>query len=438
MSLLLPHNLENLRKISYECLRQLSSEEGIYASSKEEAYGCIFGRDSAITILKLLNVYSKTKEKSILDICRRTLFTLISLQGKEYNPQSGEEPGKFIHEFRRDNYQRLTVRKNPWYVYPDGFLRNYDSLDSTPLILIAIYRYWQATKDADFLLKTLPAVEKGLEWIVNHADKDKDYLMEYSIPSARTHGGLVVHSWTDSAETLLGVDGKFPLYPIAPVEVQGVAWLSLKLWTHFYSISNKELAGKLEFFEKNLKTSFNKNFIIEDSSLKFAAQALDGNKSKIATITANPLICLWASFAEEDKKESILDEELISSFVKRAFMKDMFDKDAGIRTMSLLSPTYNAGKTSYHNGSFWPMLNGLIYEGLRTWNYFEEAEKLMEATLKPISHFGFPIELYIKTEATNDYLEYESPNGKKGCKYQAWTAAAILDLTTASIGQVEL
>lgn len=438
MSLLLPHDLENLRKISYDCLQQLSSEEGIYASSKEEAYGCIFGRDSAITILKLLNVYSKTKEKSILDICKRTLFTLISLQGKDYNPQSGEEPGKFIHEFRRNNYQRLTIRENPWYVYPEGYLKNYDSLDSTPLILIAIYKYWQATLDTDFLISALAAVEKGLEWIVNHADKDKDYLMEYEIPKARTHGGLVVHSWTDSAETLLDSYGKFPLYPIAPVEVQAIAWLSLKLWGNFYSASNKELAGKLEFFEKNLKSSFNKNFVIKDSSLKFAAQALDGNKSKITTITANPLICLWASFAEGDRKESILDKNLIPDFVKRAFMKDMFDKDAGIRTMSLLSPTYNAGKTSYHNGSFWPMLNGLIYEGLRTWNYFEEAEKLMEATLKPISHFGFPIELYIKGDNASDYLEYESPNGKKGCKYQAWSAAAILDLATVTIEQAEL
>ncbi len=434
MSLLLPHNLDNLRKISYDCLQQLSSDEGIYASSKEEAYGCIFGRDSAITILKLLNVYQKTKEKYILDICKRTLLTLINLQGKEYNPQSGEEPGKFIHEFRRDNYQMLTKRANPWYVYPDGFLRNYDSLDSTPLILIAIYKYWKQTKDADFLIKTLPAVEKGLEWIVSHADKDKDYLMEYEIPKERTHGGLTVHSLTDSAETLLGKDGKFPLYPIAPVEVQAIAWLSLKLWGNFYKISNTNLAGKLEFFEKSLKSSFNKNFIIEDSHFKFAAQALDGNKNKIITITANPLICLWASFAEEGEKESILDRELIPDFVKRAFMDDMFDKDAGIRTMSLLSPTYNAGKTSYHNGSFWPMLNGLIYEGLKTWNYNAEAEKLMEATLKPISHFGFPIELYIKADTTNSYLEYESPNGKKGCKYQAWTAAAILDLTTTTIG----
>ena len=430
MNYVLPsESLNTLKNIAYDCLLSLSTEEGIYASSRQEAYGCIFGRDSAITILKLLNVYAKNHEPKVLDICRRTLLTLIGLQGKEYNVESGEEPGKFIHEFRKDNYERLIARKKPWFVYPDGTLKNYDSIDSTPLILIAIYNYWKSTGDVTFLLESLASVEMGLHWIMGDGDKDHDFLMEYEVHESRVSGGLVVQSWTDSFESMMRPDGTFPKYPIAPVEVQGIAWLALTMWSEYYATSNELFSRKLKKFTDNMKKSFTQNFIIQDSGVYFAAQALDGSKNKIATVTANPLVCLWATYEDGNIRESIIEDRFVDDFVKRAFLPDLFDEDAGIRTMSVLSPTYNAGTSSYHNGSFWPMLNGLIHEGLQRWGYEDRSNYLMQATLKPMHHFGFPIELYTKDEMGN-YLEYESSRGKKGCRYQAWSAAAALDLLT--------
>ena len=124
-----------------------------------------------------------------------------------------------------------------------------------------------------------------------------------------------------------------------------------------------------------------------------------------------------------------MDEKYIPELVKRAFQPDLFDRHAGIRTMSINSPTYNGDQTSYHNGSFWPILNGLIHEGLELWDFKTEAGLLKKATLKPLLHFGFPIELYIKHK-TDEYREYVSRFGKPGCRYQAWTAAATLDLVT--------
>src|SRR5437868_3312915 len=144
---------KKLLQIAYNSLLDLSSDEGINASGKEGVYGCVFGRDSAITILKILQATSKHPDKKLTEICKKGLYTLTSLQGKEKNVESGEEPGKFIHEYRRPHQgiERLINREkdpekpwdNPWYVYPDGTVRNYDSIDSTPLALIAIYRYWE-------------------------------------------------------------------------------------------------------------------------------------------------------------------------------------------------------------------------------------------------------------------------------------------------------
>ena len=128
-----------LRTQIYTSLLDLVTEDGINASGKDEIYGCIFGRDSAITMLKILkitrslNASSFYETERLQDICRRSLLKLVSLQGKKSVFESGEEPGKFIHEYRKDKYDHLLKLEKPWYVYPDGILRNYDSLDSTPL-----------------------------------------------------------------------------------------------------------------------------------------------------------------------------------------------------------------------------------------------------------------------------------------------------------------
>src|SRR5581483_9677344 len=113
---------------------------------------------------------------------------------------------------------------------------------------------------------------------------------------------------------------------------------------------------------------FNQMFITKDNGYYFGIQALDGYKQQIKTITGNPLLALWASYKKVNKVESIIDEKYVGDFVKRAFMDDMFDSSGGVRTMSTKSKTYISGQDNYHNGSFWPILNGLAHEGLEIWN----------------------------------------------------------------------
>lgn len=414
-------------------LRDLSTEIGINASGRDEVYGCLFGRDSALTILQILqavkndSVFSEHSISELLSISERTLLTLIDLQGQTVNLESGEEPGKFIHEYRTEKYERLLTLPRPWYVYPDGVLRNYDSVDSTPLILLAIYRYYEATKDDQFLLKVLPAVEKGLNWIVTYGDRDKDDLLEYELPVERKSGGLQVQSWTDSVESVLQPDGKMPKYPIAPVEVQGYAWLALHTWGKWYldqtSPAHQQFGHQLFADAQHIKEKFNESFLMQDEFGMFPVQALDGDKNQIKIITGNSLLLLWAT--DPETRESILDKEHVDSLVKRSFMPDLFDPDAGIRTMSTLSPTYNPGQDSYHNGSFWPVLNGLIYEGLRLQGYDEKARMLKEASVKPYNFFKLPIELYVNN-SDGTYSEFCGVDGQRSCKVQAWSAAAFL------------
>jgi glycogen debranching enzyme len=434
-------DLSHLKTTIYQSILDLATPDGINASGKEEVYGCIFGRDSFITILKLLKVtgspsgQADPKMTTLTNIAKRGLLHLMTLQGRQTNIESGEEPGKFIHEYRTEKYERLINRPRPWYLYPDKILRNYDSIDSTPLGLIAIYRYWEQTKDDAFLLKALPSVEAALNWLITYGDRDKDYLLEYELHKERVHGGLVVQSWTDSREALAQADGSFPLYPIAQVEVQGYAWLALNLWADFYSNSQQHYANRSDFSHKlrtqakQLKKRFNETFHFTSEKYIFPSQALDGTKKQLRTVTGNALLLLWASYKKDGKPESILDDGVVADVVKRSFLPDLFDPDAGIRTMSSKAHGFNPKANSYHNGSFWPKLNGMSHEGLMHWGYEEEAERLRLATLKPILHFGTPIEVYNKS-VTGEYCLYQTDYGKKSCLKQAWSAASALDLLT--------
>lgn len=417
----------SLQNLSYRTLQELATEEGFNASGKEEIFGCIFGRDSAITILKILRTLKKNKtsenlKQEMLLKVERALLTLISLQGKEFNIESGEEPGKFIHEYRKEKFEHLAGANPPWYIYSDGKLRNYDSLDATPLMLIAIFRYFQISKNKNFLKIALPAVLRGIEWMEKLADKDNDGLVEYELSPLRKYGGLAVQSWTDSRESILRKDGSMPKYPIAPVEVQGYTWLAYRLWGKYFK-SPKLLARALK-----MKICFNQKFWMKENGKFYPVQALDGDKRQIKNVTGNPLLLLWASDVTGTMVESIMERRYIKNLVKRAMEPDLFDPEAGIRTLSTRSAIFNGGINSYHNGSFWPKVNGMAWEGLELWGYKKEAEKLKEASLKPLDFFGTPIELYIHNTG-EQYREFES-NGQKGCRTQAWSAAVMWDMTT--------
>jgi glycogen debranching enzyme len=182
-----------------------------------------------------------------------------------------------------------------------------------------------------------------------------------------------------------------------------------------------------------MKKRFNDLFLFENEGYIFPVQALDGNKNQIRTVTGNPLLLLWAAYQKDGEIESILEKEFVRDLVNRSFMEDMFDHHAGIRTMSSKSRTYRNGQDSYHNGSFWPKLNGMSHEGLENFGFQEEAAELKDATLKPLFHFGSPVELYV-TSSTGEYLPFFG-NGQRGCETQAWSAAVALDLLSLETHQ---
>jgi glycogen debranching enzyme len=412
--------LNSLWTIGFETIKELEVDTGILASGKNEIYGCIFGRDTLITSLQLINVYKRTQDTYFLHVVKKALTHLLTLQGKEVNVQSGEEPGKCIHEYRPTQHEHLTKRAvDPWYVYPDGVMRNYDTVDATPLLLIALYRYYQVSGDEAFITQHESNIRAALNWLTQYGDSNHDGFIDYRVPEGRVHGGSTGHSWMDSHDSVFHEDGAPISEPIAPVEVQAYTYLAYRLWSSYFPEYKHEFTIRAQ----TLKTQFNKRFVRAHTDGLFLASAIDGNGKPIDAVRSSMGHCLWASLNPlfDLERDCIIAEEHIPRIVERLLQPDMYHPKAGIRTLSSRSSHF--APNSYHNGSFWPHDTNIIAQGLAYCDYIEQAEQVQRAFLYALEAFQTPIELFCLQE--ENYTEWKSES-QSSCKKQAWSAAAIL------------
>lgn len=398
-------DLSQLKILGLNAIRELESPDGILASARGEAYGCIFGRDSLLVALSLLSVYKRDPNPYYVELVEKILRSLANLQGRYHNVESGEEPGKIIHEYRPEKHEHLTqLREDPWFVYPDGIMRSYDSVDATPLFLLAVAEY-AAVGDPRFVTTLTSAIDAALAWV-----KKSDGFLTYELHADRKHGGLRVQSWMDSTESLFfEEDDAQPRYPIAPVEVQAYAWAALKRW------GEHERAA-------SLKAKFNESFVLRGSRSVMLAFAIDGNGRKLTAPRSSMGHVLFAAV----DGESILDAAYIEPLRRRLLNRDLFVPSAGVRTLSNRSRRYDP--MSYHNGSIWPHDTAMLAEGLDNFGYVEDAGRVRQALLRAYGHFNTPIELFSYARGIR---EYSPENGHRACKVQAWSAAGLLAVTTA-------
>jgi glycogen debranching enzyme len=419
---------EQLWNLGLDTIRSLEVERGILASGKEELYGCVFGRDSLITGLLLLSVYERTHDTYYLALMRKILISLARLQGREVNIESGEEPGKIIHEFRPDNHEHLTKEAmHPWYLYPDGIMRNYDSVDATPLFLLALDRYLTLSRD-ESLSRLLRANRlEALDWLITYGLTRSDGFLAYEYRSERTGGGLRVQSWMDSTESLFFEDSNdTPAYSIAPVEVQAYAHAALLVWAARLRSSDPGRSAALKKSAEKLKQCFNEQFIeVRDSELHIA-YAIDGVGKQLWSPRSSMGHVLFAVAPFWFGFEGILEERYVKPLAARLMQDDLFVPDAGIRTLASSSRHY--APNNYHNGSIWPHDTMLIALGLERYGFRDEAHRMRHALLTALEHFQTPLELFV---CNDGYQEYVSPTGQRACRTQAWSAAALLAALSA-------
>ena len=363
-------------------------------------FATLFGRDSVLTALSVLPFFP--------DLAAGIARSLALLQGTQEDDPRDEQPGKIIHEMRA--CEMANTGEIP-------FGRYYGSVDSTPLFLWLIGRYVASTGDLSIAEQLWPNVERALDWMGNHGDRDGDGYLEYQRETPR---GLANQGWKDSLDAISHADGTLAKPPIALAEVQGYA--------HAAYCSLSEIAGRLNKLDmrdhlreeaRMLKANFERDFWLKKENL--IALALDGDKRPCNVMASNGGHCLATG---------LIDGEHAATFAERLLAEDMFS-GWGVRTLSDREQRYNP--MSYHNGSVWPHDNALVALGLATVGRTDGAAKIMTGLFEAASGFGnqsLP-ELFcgFSREPSLGPVPYPV-----ACHPQAWSAASVFLLLQAILG----
>ncbi len=354
-------------------------------------FSAIFGRDPLVFAIEAMEYFP--------DVVRTILEVLSETQATFEDDFRDAEVGKIIHELR---VGELALSKRiPFDAY-------YGSIDSTPLYLMTLWRYWKYTKNDEFIQRHLKNVESAANWIDSHLDV-RGYL-SYEV---RSKMGLKNQGWKDSPNSVLFADGRPPSPPIALSEVQGYVYAAYLSLADFYGFfGNKERQADYVHKAEMLKNAFNRDFWMEDE--RFYAMAIDGNGRRVNAISSNPGQCLFTGIVDKDKASAV---------VKRLLSKDMFS-GWGIRTLSTKMSFYNP--YSYHNGSVWPHDNALIILGMLKYGFYEEAKRLANSLLDAAAQFDWRLpELFTGVERRRDDRVIPYPTS---CSPQLWSAGSAFVL----------
>jgi glycogen debranching enzyme len=356
----------------------------------------LFGRDSLISAWMALLV-DPTLARGVLD-------TLARLQGTDVDPATEEEPGRILHEVRFGTSASLALGAGSIY---------YGSIDATPLFVMLAGELSRWGLAGDALGSILPAVDRALEWITTHGDRDGDGYVEYQRSTER---GLRNQGWKDSWDAIAHADGRLAEPPIALCEVQGYVYAAHRARAHLAAVAgDHDTARRHQDVAEDLKRRFNEDFWMPEQ--RCFAIGLDADKRPIDAVTSNIGHCLWTGIVDDahagDVAACLLSPELFSGW--------------GIRTLATSMARYNP--VSYHNGSVWPHDTALAAAGLVRYGFVDEAHRVIRGLLDVADLSGGRLpELF----AGFDRAELDVPAAyPTSCSPQAWAAAAPLLLTRA-------
>lgn len=427
-------------------LRSLISRDGlgVYASSDTLYKGAVFGRDSLEVCEDLLAI------RPVL--VRRSLLTLASLQGEVTDRTREEEPGKILHEYRRQvvdgkpiaGKQReiFDTLSRKWGGSADEMLY-FGSVDATPHFIRTIGAYCDRyPEQAKVFLQTevvlrsgikLPlhtVVEKAVGWLLLHLEKSRSGFVEYC---RRNPEGLLNQAWKDSDEFYVHETGELANHaaPISSIEVQGLAYDALQAAAKLFPANQKEY---LEIAAALRQKVFE---VLWQADREYFALGTDFSESGslriIRTLTANPA-GLLDSRLFDDLPQSLRAAYIIG-LVTRIMSQD-FLTDAGIRSRALSEGQLIKFK-DYH-GSYvsWPKETYDIAKGLRRQGFIELAREL-ENRLLNVCHRNLDYPEFLYVDEQGRVLPTRPVNRKHGGimvvngvnkpeVVQAWTVSAVL------------
>ncbi len=376
----------------------------------------LFGRDSLWAARFLLPLGTT--------LAADTLKVLAGLQGQERVDDTAEEPGKIMHELRRQT-QILDDETSLPPLY-------YGTVDATALWVCLLHDAWRWGMPDHEVRALIPTLHKALAWMRDHGDADGDGLLEYV---DRSGHGLANQGWKDSGDSVQWRDGSLAEGPIALCEVQAYAYEAAMhgadLLEHFGAHRQDALtdqdwdASQWRDWALALRSRFHDEFWITDPTLTgdlgpYPAIALDAHKNRVDTVTSNIGHLLGTG---------LLDTEQ-SALVARRLGDTSMSSGYGLRTIANDSGGY--WPLSYHGGAVWTHDTAIAIQGLRRAGHDHEAAMLIHGLLAAAEGFDYRLpELHSGDSADDVSAPVPYP---AACRPQAWSAAAAVAVLQAALG----
>jgi glycogen debranching enzyme len=376
-----------------------SMETGPYPYAGIPWFSTAFGRDGILTAWQVLWFDPS--------LAQGVLTYLASHQAEAVSAFRDSQPGKIMHETRRGEMAALGE-------VPFG--RYYGGVDTTPLFVALAGAYAARTGDFAFIERLWPSLERAMNWIVSCLDTHPDGLLAYA---RGRDSGLSNQGWKDSGDSIFHADGRFPVGPIALVEVQGYVYAAMCGMAELSArvADAGEAAGWAQRAER-LRERVEQLFWMDD--LGFYAIALDGEGAPCRVCASNPGHLLFTGLPSPERARRVAEHLLSPSFCS----------GWGVRTLAKGQPRYNP--MSYHNGSVWPHDTAICALGLARYGEREGVVRLtagmFEAAVQldmrlPELLCGFP------RQAGEPPTPYPV-----ACLPQAWAAGSVFMMLQACLG----
>jgi glycogen debranching enzyme len=416
------------RRLARLCQRSLSDLESLllddpdrehpasprhdrFAGAGAPWYLTLFGRDSIWTARMLLPLGA--------ELAGETLRVLGRRQGRAVDGSNEEQPGKIIHEERRDTRTSM-----------EGLApRYFGTIDATPLWLTLLHEAWRWGLAEAEVIELLDPAERALEWMALYGASPGRGFVTYV---DTTGHGLANQGWRDSSDAIRWSDGRLAEPPIALAEVQAYAYQAALGGADLLEHFGRAGADRWREWAYELKRSFSVSFWREADGDLLPAVALDRFGHAVDSVTSGLGHLLGTGLLDPDE-EAVVAERLSRS--------DM-DSGWGLRTLATSQVGFNP--LGYHTGSIWPHDTMIAARGLARSGHPAEAWSLIDGILGASESFGFGLPELFAGDGRSGHpppageRRAAEPAGSRSvspypaaCRPQAWAAAAgVLALET--------
>jgi glycogen debranching enzyme len=357
-----------------------------------------FGRDGIITAWQMLWLDPS--------LAKGVLSHLAQTQATEISAFRDAAPGKIMHEARRG--EMAALKEVPFGQY-------YGGVDTTPLFVALAGAYLKRTGDADLIRQLWASLNAAMGWVAEYGDSNGDGFVDYA-RGADT--GLSNQGWKDSEDSVFHADGRFPVGPVALVEVQGYVFAAYRAMAFMSRALGETGAEGWAARAEDLRARVEDVFWMEDQG--FYAIALDGEGQLCEPHGSNPGHLLFVGLPAPERAAKVI----------RRLLSAEFDSGWGVRTLAMAQPRYNP--MSYHNGSIWPHDTAIALAGMSRYGERAGVAKLLCDLFDAAKSFGMRMpELFCGFTRDDGEPPVAYP---VACLPQAWAAGSAFMMLQACLG----